>query len=54
MNMLPINAEWKRRIKWAEQQKKQQLAGKLMDKQKDKKQTLDSEAEIFHTGSGRK
>lgn len=24
MNMLPINAEWKRRIKWAEQQRKQQ------------------------------
>lgn len=24
MNMLPINAEWKRRIKWADKQKKQQ------------------------------
>jgi hypothetical protein len=29
MNMLPIKSEWKRRIKWAEKQKKQQKsAGK--------------------------
>lgn len=24
MNMLPINTEWKRRIKWAEKQRKEQ------------------------------
>ena len=26
MNMLPINSEWKRRVKWADKQRKQQLS----------------------------
>lgn len=34
MNMLPINSEWKRRIKWAE---KQQKAAKKVKEQAKKK-----------------
>ncbi|CQR75086.1 hypothetical protein [Sporomusa ovata] len=43
MNMLPINAEWKRRIKWADKQKKQQKSnGKFSGQGKGIKQTAES------------
>ena len=35
MNMLPINPEWKRRIKWADKQRKQQ---EMAVNRKEKKQ----------------
>jgi len=55
MNMLPINGEWKRRIKWVEQQRKQQMSvNKSTGQSKWIKQTMGSEAQIFHAGSGRK
>ncbi len=55
MNMLPINSEWKRRIKWVEQQRKEQRAvNKSTGQSKWVKQTMGSEAEIFHAGSSGK
>ncbi|MDF2568680.1 MAG: hypothetical protein K0R55_284 [Sporomusa sp.] len=37
MNMLPINSEWKRRIRWAEkQQREQKVADKAKEQAKKK------------------
>lgn len=32
MNMLPINSEWKRRIKWADKQRKEQMLADTLAK----------------------
>lgn len=37
MNMLPINSEWKRRIKWAEKQQREQKAVNKAKEQAKKK-----------------